>query len=126
MQRTSTTGIGRRRMPTPGLKPRSRWKWSNLSFKHDCLAQELFENHVIEVPSVGNVILEEVEKIEGEARANNRKGKLIFFYEWEIAVKWKGHANGKDTEVFHHHHAHGKQYFASNLFAIFISGDWKD
>ena len=64
--------------------------------------QELFENHVIEVPSVGNVILEEVEKIEGEARANNRKGKLIFFYEWEIAVKWKGHANGKDTEVHFH------------------------
>ena len=58
---------------------------------------------MIEVPSVGNVILEEVEKIEGEARANNRKGKLIFFYEWEIAVKWKGHANGKDTEVLHHH-----------------------
>ena len=43
--------------------------------------------------------MEEVDKIEGEARANNRKGKLIFFYEWEIAVKWKGHANGKDTEV---------------------------
>ena len=29
------------------------------------LPQELFENHVIEVPSVGNVILEEVEKCEG-------------------------------------------------------------
>ena len=56
---------------------------------------------MIEVPSVGNVILEEVEKCEGEARANNRKGKLIFFYEWDIAVKWKGHANGKDTEVVH-------------------------
>merc|ERR1719237_1853026 len=24
---------------------------------------------------------------------------LIFFYEWEIAVKWKGHANGKGTEA---------------------------
>lgn len=23
----------------------------------------------------------------------------IFFYEWEIVLKWKGHANGKDTEV---------------------------
>ena len=72
----------------------------SVQLKHVCPSpQELFENHVIEVPSVGNVILEEVEKIEGEARANNRKGKLIFFYEWEIAVKWKGHANGKDTEV---------------------------
>ena len=78
---------------------------------------------MIEVPSVGNVILEEVEKIEGEARANNRKGKLIFFYEWEIAVKWKGHANGKDTEVHHHCHWHTYHH---NSFASFISGDWKD
>ena len=96
-------------------------------FKHDCLAQELFENHVIEVPSVGNVILEEVEKIEGEARANNRKGKLIFFYEWEIAVKWKGHANGKDTEVPHHCHWHVSKYLTyTYIITTFISGDWKD
>ncbi|GLV31823.1 uncharacterized protein CBL_07583 [Carabus blaptoides fortunei] len=27
---------------------------------------------------------------EGEASANNRKGKLIFFYEWNIILKWKG------------------------------------
>lgn len=31
----------------------------------------------------------EVEKCEGEAMANNRKGKLIFFYEWNIVLKWK-------------------------------------
>ena len=35
----------------------------------------------------------------GEARANNRKAKLIFFYEWEIVLKWKGNANGKDNEI---------------------------
>ena len=99
MPPTSTTGIGLRKMLMPGLNPRLRWSQKcNLIFEV-FLPQELFENHVIEVPSVGNVILEEVEKCEGEARANNRKGKLIFFYEWEIAVKWKGHANGKDTEV---------------------------
>ena len=45
---------------------------------------------MIEVPSAGNVIIEEVEKCEGEARANNRKGKLIFFYEWNLTLKWKG------------------------------------
>ena len=44
-------------------------------------------------------MIEEVDKIEGEARANNRKGKLIFFYEWEITLKWKGHVNGNDKEV---------------------------
>lgn len=29
-----------------------------------------------------------MEKCEGEAVANNRKGKLIFFYEWNIVLKW--------------------------------------
>lgn len=29
-----------------------------------------------------------MEKCEGEAVANNRKGKLIFFYEWNIMLKW--------------------------------------
>ena len=52
--------------------------------------QELFSNHIIESPKIGNVVIEEVEKCDGEARANNRKGKLIFFYEWEITLKWKG------------------------------------
>ena len=61
--------------------------------------QELFTNHIIDNPKVGSVVIEEVDKIEGEARANNRKGKLIFFYEWEITLKWKGHVNGNDKEV---------------------------
>lgn len=30
----------------------------------------------------------EMEKCEGEAIVNNRKGKLIFFYEWNIVLKW--------------------------------------
>ena len=50
----------------------------------------MFSNHIIESPSVGRVVIEEVDKCDGEARANNRKGKLIFFYEWEIVLKWKG------------------------------------
>ena len=73
------------------------------------------------------MVIEEVDKIEGEARANNRKGKLIFFYEWEIAVKWKGHANGKDTEVPHHCHWHVSKYLTyTYIITTFISGDWKD
>lgn len=41
--------------------------------------------------------ISEVEKIDGEATANNRKGKLIFFYEWDIKLKWDGVlAGGKD------------------------------
>ena len=32
----------------------------------------------------------ELKKCDGEASANNRKAKLIFFYEWELKADWKG------------------------------------
>lgn len=32
----------------------------------------------------------EFDKLSGEATANNRKGKLIYFYEWDIVMKWEG------------------------------------
>uniref|UniRef100_A0A8D0H0C4 Activator of 90 kDa heat shock protein ATPase homolog 1 n=1 Tax=Sphenodon punctatus TaxID=8508 RepID=A0A8D0H0C4_SPHPU len=32
----------------------------------------------------------EVSKLDGEASINNRKGKLIFFYEWNIKLTWTG------------------------------------
>ncbi|XP_053672059.1 activator of 90 kDa heat shock protein ATPase homolog 1 [Anopheles nili] len=38
-----------------------------------------------------------IEKLEGEATANNRKGKLIFFYEWNITLVWSGRC--QDEEV---------------------------
>uniref|UniRef100_A0A336LKJ5 CSON009954 protein n=1 Tax=Culicoides sonorensis TaxID=179676 RepID=A0A336LKJ5_CULSO len=37
------------------------------------------------------------EKLDGEATANNRKGKLIFFYEWNILLKWDGKLEGETT-----------------------------
>lgn len=49
---------------------------------------------------VGTVVLTDMEKIEGEAVVNNRKGKLIFFYEWDITMGWKGRlTNGNKAEV---------------------------
>lgn len=39
----------------------------------------------------------EMEKCEGEAVANNRKGKLIFFYEWNIVLKWQLNGTSNDT-----------------------------
>lgn len=41
----------------------------------------------------------DVEKLEGEAVVNNRKGKLIFFYEYDILLKWRGSMNDSDEEV---------------------------
>lgn len=34
--------------------------------------------------------MDTVDKCTGEATVNNRKGKLIFFYEWEMVLKWSG------------------------------------
>ena len=34
--------------------------------------------------------LTELTSIEGEATANNRKAKLIFFYEWVLKGEWSG------------------------------------
>lgn len=34
--------------------------------------------------------LKEFTTLEGEASASNRKSKLIFFYEWDIKIKWTG------------------------------------
>ncbi|XP_044756789.1 activator of 90 kDa heat shock protein ATPase homolog 1 [Coccinella septempunctata] len=56
--------------------------WSQDKFK------ELFTN--LEIKSEIADFKVEVEKCEGEASANNRKGRLIFFYEWDIVLKWKG------------------------------------
>jgi len=79
----------------------NNWHWTekNADQWSKAKIKELFTNHVIESPKIGNVVIEEVDKCDGEARANNRKGKLIFFYEWEITLKWKGHVNGSDKEV---------------------------
>ncbi|XP_006632610.1 activator of 90 kDa heat shock protein ATPase homolog 1a [Lepisosteus oculatus] len=38
----------------------------------------------------GRCEVTEVSKIEGEASINNRKGKLIFFYEWDLKMTWTG------------------------------------
>lgn len=50
---------------------------------------ELFIGRTIEKGSI-KVELTEFAKFEGEATANNRKAKLIFLYEWDMEIKFKG------------------------------------
>lgn len=38
--------------------------------------------------------VKKIDKCTGEATANNRKGKLIFFYEWNLVLKWTGRLGG--------------------------------
>lgn len=42
---------------------------------------------------LGKCEITEISKCEGDAVVNNRKAKLIFFYEWDIEMKWKGMFN---------------------------------
>lgn len=41
----------------------------------------------------------EVNSITGEAVVNNRKAKLIFFYEWNITGNWSGKVNGSSDPI---------------------------
>ncbi|KAH8391828.1 hypothetical protein KR215_005257 [Drosophila sulfurigaster] len=51
--------------------------------------QQLFDDFKI-VQSDIECAVDAVDKCTGEATVNNRKGKLIFFYEWELVLKWSG------------------------------------
>lgn len=40
----------------------------------------------------GRCEIGDLKHVEGEASCNSRKGKLIFFYEWNLRLSWKGTA----------------------------------
>ncbi|KAK9702970.1 Activator of Hsp90 ATPase, N-terminal [Popillia japonica] len=82
----------------------NNWHWTerNASPWSQERIKELFKD--VKVPSdEADILITEVDKCEGEASANNRKGKLIFFYEWNLVLKWSGELteggkyNGKIT-----------------------------
>lgn len=50
----------------------------------------LNEKNVWILSIAGTCEIKEISSIEGEASANNRKAKLIFFYEFEIKGEWSG------------------------------------
>lgn len=38
----------------------------------------------------GRCEISELKQVEGEASCSSRKGKLIFFYEWNLRLSWRG------------------------------------
>lgn len=65
--------------------------WSKIKLK------ELFQTLKEETVD-GSWGIEEVKTVTGEATVNNRKGKLIYFYEWDITLNYKGIVAGSDLE----------------------------
>lgn len=66
--------------------------WSKDKLK-DLLTGLKIKNDIV------NIKISELDKIEGDAVVNNRKGKLIFFYEWDISLTWKGNLLGSDNQI---------------------------
>lgn len=60
----------------------------------------------------GSCEVTEVSKVEGEASINNRKGKLIFFYEWNLKAKWKGETQAHSIT---HKHVQACVYLPTSL-----------
>lgn len=72
----------------------NNWHWTEKNatpWSKDKL-KSLLTNFEITAGDI-KVTVTEVSKLTGEATANNRKGKLIFFYEWDIQLKWSGRVN---------------------------------
>ncbi|XP_062857506.1 activator of 90 kDa heat shock protein ATPase homolog 1a [Trichomycterus rosablanca] len=71
----------------------NNWHWTERdvsSWSQDILNELLLR---VEVQNEDGVCqITDVSSIEGEASINNRKGKLIFFYEWTIKASWTGTA----------------------------------
>ncbi|XP_053193364.1 activator of 90 kDa heat shock protein ATPase homolog 1-like [Scomber japonicus] len=69
----------------------NNWHWTERdvsSWSSERLRQLLLEVRV--EGSEGVCQLTDVSKLEGEASINNRKGKLFFFYEWQLRAGWLG------------------------------------
>jgi activator of HSP90 ATPase len=65
------------------------WKESNATgWSKDKLNELLLHFEIADGNLKSEII--EFDKLSGEATANNRKGKLIFFYEWDLVLKWQG------------------------------------
>lgn len=46
----------------------------------------------------GRCEISDLKHVEGEASCSSRKGKLIFFYEWNLRLSWKGTGLGGREE----------------------------
>jgi len=78
----------------------NNWHWTEKDAKawsKDKL-KELLVNLNLD-NSAGTCKITEIDRCDGDATANNRKAKIIVFYEWEITLKWKGKTTDGDQSV---------------------------
>ncbi|KAF6211394.1 hypothetical protein GE061_011906 [Apolygus lucorum] len=83
----------------PDAKNVNNWHWTEknaCSWSTDKLKSLLVGAQIDS--DLALVKLTDLDKIEGDAYVNNRKGKLIFFYEWVLTLTWKGKLVGASSE----------------------------
>jgi len=69
----------------------NNWHWSEVDASSS--SKKFFKEKFLELSvtgTEGSVRVSEVTKCNGEATVNNRKGKVIYFYEWDLELKWCG------------------------------------
>uniref|UniRef100_A0A8C4TR97 Activator of Hsp90 ATPase AHSA1-like N-terminal domain-containing protein n=1 Tax=Falco tinnunculus TaxID=100819 RepID=A0A8C4TR97_FALTI len=69
----------------------NNWHWTErdaTSWSKSKL-EEVLVGLVVE-GEAGRCEISDLKHVEGEASCNSRKGKLIFFYEWNLRLSWKG------------------------------------
>ncbi|KAG8194418.1 hypothetical protein JTE90_011029 [Oedothorax gibbosus] len=84
----------------PDAKNVNNWHWTEKNASH--WSKEKFNEILIGTKvetDVGKCKITEITKCEGDAVVNNRKAKLIFFYEWVIEMKWEGSLINGDVTV---------------------------
>lgn len=76
----------------------NNWHWTekNATQWSKDKIKSLLEGQKIE-NDIYSCEIKELSTLEGEAVANNRKAKLIFFYEWVIKGEWKGNIVGQTS-----------------------------
>ncbi|XP_057653598.1 activator of 90 kDa heat shock protein ATPase homolog 1 [Diorhabda carinulata] len=78
----------------------NNWHWTEKNagpWSQDRI-KELFKEIKVN-SSEADLFIKGVDRLDGEASANNRKGKLIFFYEWNLVLNWSGKlTNGSDRQ----------------------------
>ena len=72
----------------PGRTERDATSWSKGRLR-ELLVGITVENEA------GRCEISELKQVEGEASCSSRKGKLIFFYEWNIKLGWKGNKGSR-------------------------------
>uniref|UniRef100_A0A915KUH3 Activator of Hsp90 ATPase AHSA1-like N-terminal domain-containing protein n=1 Tax=Romanomermis culicivorax TaxID=13658 RepID=A0A915KUH3_ROMCU len=72
--------------------------WSKNKFKELLVGLEMNFDADDRSPVKGNCRITEVSSADGEATANNRKAKLIFFFEWNLELKFEALLAGRKSD----------------------------